>query len=87
MVWSEDVKFYLDFLFENGLKRKFVNRHCLSNLLQNKPLAKFKKTGKVWNRGTYQFVVYINYVPILGENASIEKNTEDLLVDRVEGGV
>jgi len=56
-------------------------------LLQNKPLAIFKKTGKGWNRGTYQFVAYINYAHVLGENASTERDTEDLLVPGVEGGV
>jgi len=56
-------------------------------LLQNKPLAKFKKAGKIWNRGTYQFVAYINYVHVLGENANTERDTEDLLVASVEGGV
>jgi hypothetical protein len=56
-------------------------------LLQNKPLAIFKKTEKVWNRGTYQFVAYINYVHVMGENASTERDTEDLLGAGVEGGV
>ena len=43
--------------------------------------------GNVWNRGTYQFVAYINYVQVFGEKASIERDTEDLLVANVEGGV
>jgi len=75
------------FLFENGLKRKFVNHHWLSTLLQNKPLAKFKKPGMIWNRGTYQFVARINYAHVLEENASTERDREDLLVASVEGGV
>jgi hypothetical protein len=47
------------------------------------PLAKFKKTGKVWKGGKYQFVAYFNYVHVLRENESNERDTKDLLVASV----